>query len=219
MAKLNTAARALVAAARRSLRPTDADRVRIWDTLSLQLGNADLAQSSIQLAAPSVGSLWPKLWFLAAGAGAVVMALSIAEHQTRTPLPTPVERQAVPVEAKLPAAPDPGLPIEAAPAAQPETELASVRRSPAKTAAKPELDSLREEAALLSLAQKELLADRLNSAISLVDEHHRKFPNGQLKAERAILVNRLVTARKLTSQSGAGTLGARTDESSQAGSR
>ena len=188
MTDLSSKARALVAAGRAGYRPSPVDRERVAAALRTHLGPAELpAQPSPQIAAPprslatTIGS--KGLWGFAVGLGLVGGALFFALRPNPTVTqPTIASAQAVSSTAPAASAPssDPdstnALPIASSSALPVTSALPAV--SSTRT------DGLAQEVALLSRATSALRAGRAAEALSLLNEHQRKFEKGPLSEGR-----------------------------------
>jgi hypothetical protein len=108
-----------------------------------------------------------------AGAGVFVML------RTKAPPTSPAATAAVEPDS-VPQEPVDQL-RESAPSAVPQEQPSDEKRAPS---APRSLDSLAEEVALLSQASADLHAGRPTAALTVLDEHQRKFPHGGLVQER-----------------------------------
>jgi len=182
MSRLSPEADELVRAGRDALRPSDADRERVFQALLPQIGSGAgpvQAPSSIP-PAPAVTGTFLKistvLVALGVTGGAMFLALRTQQQQQQ---PKPVANAPV-RSAAMPHAPAAQTP-ESAPTAAPQAEPAE---KPAPVTART-ADSLAEEVAILSRASAELRAGRPAAALTALDEHRRKFPRGVLTQERS----------------------------------
>jgi hypothetical protein len=182
MSRLSPDAEELVRAGRDALRPSDADRERVFQALLPQIGSGAgpiQAPSSIPPAPAATGTLVKISMVLVAlgvAGGAVFLAV---RTQQQAPPPKPVVNVPVTVAA-APPAPAAQLPESTqtiAPRAEPEAQRAPVAPRAA--------DSLAQEVAILSRASAELRAGRPAAALTALDEHQRKFPRGVLTQERS----------------------------------
>ena len=167
-------------AGRSALRPTDADRERVFQALQPRLGgNLDPGGvAGLSTAPPAAGVTIAKLT-------AAIVALSVAGAgvfimlRTNAPPASPAATAPVASEANLQRPVD-QVP-ESAPFAVAQAQPSDEKRAPA--APRP-ADNLAEEVALLSQASADLHAGRPAAALTVLDEHRRKFPHGALVQER-----------------------------------
>jgi hypothetical protein len=169
MSELSPRARALFEAGRRSLQPTDQDRLRNLQALAQHIEGLELtAEPAPRASTPASALGWPGIAAIAVGialVGAGVFQLA----SSKSP-PAPVV-----VVASAPLASTPVLP---APAQQvPAPSAAGALGDPAG-------DRLAEEVALLSEAERDLRAGQYQDALRVLNEHRRKFPQGALAQER-----------------------------------
>jgi len=180
MAEMSSGAEKLVEAGRAALKPTDADRERVFAALVPRLGG-DLGASSANAAAKA-GVAKATLFKLSAalvGLGLVGGGLYLGTR----PEPPPPAGPVVPAPVK--AAPAPEAPVAPAPenaAPVSPREEPAAKRTPASSRS---ADSLAEEVAILSRASAELRAGRPAAALSALEEHQRAFPSGALAQERS----------------------------------
>lgn len=200
--ELSHEASSLVRAGRSALRPSAADKARVRQTLEQQLSVPGASRPFTEGATSDAGSaLLPKLGVGVVGLATLVTAAvllwpeaPVAPTHTSAPTSSPVIAPQLPehTETAPPptATPSPSLPAPA------ETEAVSPTPAPSGHTGKrpPSSDRLREEVALMTRAQKEFQAQRLKSALALVDEHQRKFPSGALVQERVTLRARVLCA-------------------------
>jgi hypothetical protein len=176
---LNPKAEELVQAGRAALRPTEADRERVFQALQPRLGDnprpdierlstapAKVSVAIAKLAAAIVG-------MSVAGAGLFVM-LRPTVRPASPAAPAALASGAVPQETV-------DQVREGAPAAVPQGQPSDEKRAPAVPRS---LDSLAKEVAILSQASADLHAGRPAAALTVLDEHQRKFPHGGLVQER-----------------------------------
>ena len=144
------------------------------------------------LPASSLVKLMP--WLV--GSGAMVLAGAVTlVAQRRAPAPGAVPSQPTMIAAPPPAAPDP------APAPRPESETPAQTKSPPPASAthgapaeasSASEDALAGEAKLLNQAH-DVMATDPRKALAIAGEHAKRYPHGQLAAERElILVQALV---------------------------
>ena len=181
MARLTSEAEELVRAGRDALRPSDADRERVFQALLPQLGPTTgprpvSGPSSIPPAAAK-GTL-VKLLTVLVGFGVVGAGLYLALR--KEPPPARPGALAPATSAARPPAPVDPMP-ESAPTVLPQAESVEKRAPVAQRPA----NSLAEEVAILSRASAELHAGRPAAALTVLDEHRRKFPRGVLAQERS----------------------------------
>jgi hypothetical protein len=182
--------RSLIEAGRKAFQPTTADRERVLSALRARIPTegGNLGGPSGPAAAPAAKGL---AWF---GASAAVgLAVVAAVFVSRTPDETPpapsasVARLGVPaVETTTLRPPAGNVAPQAAPA--PTATIGSMAAATPSSvripAARPSSDRLAEEVAILSRAESERHAGRLASALTVLEEHRRKFPRGSLAQER-----------------------------------
>jgi hypothetical protein len=178
---LNPKAEELVRAGRSALRPTDADCERVFQALQPRLGSTlePKGVEGLSTAPPTASVTIAKLTaaivaMSVAGAGIFIML------RTNTLPASPAATAPVASEATLQGPVD-QVP-ESAPFAVPQAQPSDEKRAPA--APRP-ADNLAEEVALLSQASADLHAGRPAAALTVLDEHRRKFPHGALVQERA----------------------------------
>ena len=180
MTELGSEAHALLTAGRGAFKPTGADRMRVLQALQVRLGDgvgaADHGGSPATTSAG--GGAWGTLPAAVAGlgiVGALVFSLPPRAHLSGA--------QVVPqpVVAVAPAPPrQPMVESERPPAVVPPLVAPDERAAPSRRPT----DRLAEEVAILSRAETDLHAGRLTTALRVLDEHQRKFPNGALSQER-----------------------------------
>ena len=201
MTELTPRARALFEAGRRSLEPKVGDQERVLSALSARIGGldpgGDATRSATRSATPSAptnapanatGLGWPSLAAIAVGL-AVTGAGLFALFRPATPAPVAPARSDLPVTIAS-SAPNPAT--TAAPVAEPPAAGNSLPLEPVelpRAGARPSVpaepsDRLAAEVAILSDAERDLHAGQYQSALVLLDEHRRKFPNGTLAQER-----------------------------------
>ncbi len=183
----------LVREGRQALRPTDADKARVFAALQnrMAVGETPTLETSptpITGGTAAGGMSSGKLATLTASMVAAVVALvmytrSEPELAPVAPLPSVSTR----IEA-VSVAPDTENVSPVGETTAPRLEpvapaTVSVRPVPRN----PESDRLAEEVALLTRAQKDFHAGNFKGALSAVDEHRRKFPKGTLVQERVNL--------------------------------
>lgn len=185
MSDLSPRARSLFEAGRGSHQPSAADRERVFASLSARIGGAGPEPREtppVRGGGLSFPAISAAVFGLAvAGAGAFALFHAAA------PTPVAVAASTVPAPSTLAVAPPP--------AALPTPADSAVVGSPVETAEQPRPgarsitaaagnDRLAEEVAILSQAERDLNAGNYQSALRLLDEHRRKFPNGTLTQER-----------------------------------
>jgi predicted Zn-dependent protease len=179
LSHLNPKAEELVRAGRAALRPTDADRERVFQALQPRLGGNVEPQGIEPLStAPAKASLTIGKLTAALVAMSVAGAAVYALLQSKVPPVNPAAQGAVTLEA-IPQAVDPRP--ETTPPSAPHGPSADEKRAPA---APRSADSLAKEIAMLSQASADLHAGRPAAALTVLDEHQRKFPHGELVQER-----------------------------------
>jgi predicted Zn-dependent protease len=178
LSHLNPKAEELVRAARAALRPTDADRERVFQALQPRLGNLEPQGIEPLSTAPAKASLTIGKLTAALVAMSVAGAVVYALLQSKVPPVNPAAQGAVTLEA-IPQAVDPTP--ETTPPSAPHGPSSDEKRAPA---APRSADSLAKEIAMLSQASADLHAGRPAAALTVLDEHQRKFPHGELVQER-----------------------------------
>jgi TolA-binding protein len=173
MSELSPRGQALLHASRAALRPGNEDRERVLAGLRERLGSA-----AIRAARRPPRAMWLLGAAALLGAGAA-LAFGLGagrqhvEVARSVPAAVPVAQPASsPASARLPEAPAPAVTSASGGAVPPPP---SRRATP---------DRLAEEVALLSQAAKDLRAGHAASALSALNEHQKKFPNGALSQER-----------------------------------
>jgi TolA-binding protein len=130
------------------------------------------------------------------GGGAVVLAGAMAlVVQRRVPAPEGAPSQPTAIAAPAPAVPDPALPETPESQTTPDTKAhapsSSGRSAPPEASSTPE-DALAGEARLLNQAH-DVMATDPRKALAIASDHAKRYPHGQLAAERElILVQALV---------------------------
>lgn len=189
---LSKEAKELVREGRQALRPTDADKARVFAALNNRIAGVDApphAKPQVDPVAPGTGLTAGKLTALTVGVvAAVTAAVFYGMNQPETSLPAVVAT--APQNTEAPPLQDvPGLVSElpddlAAPAAPNDVQNAGAARASGRDG---ESSRLAEEVALLTRAEKEFHSGNLKQALASVDEHRRKFPKGKLVQERVNL--------------------------------
>lgn len=201
MSDLSEGGKALVQAARRADRPSDADRKRVLAALQARLGDAALLGASASEAPRAVASgvSFARSKLLKWGfVGSTVLVAGVAlfvprfthESEQAEPKPSVSVASAVTTPVAVPPRTEPDLPTSpnprsdepaAASIATPEGARRSIAapKAPARSR-----DGLTEEVALLSRAETELHAGRPAKALVALAEHQRRFPRGALAEER-----------------------------------
>ncbi len=182
----------LVREGRQALRPTDADKARIFAALQhrMAVGETPALETSpgpITGGTAAGGMSSGKLATLTASMVAAVVALVMytrAEPEQSLVPPEP----SVPMRIEAVSAPDTEnvSPVGETTAPRPEP-VVSATVSARPVARSTESDRLAEEVALLTRAQKEFHAGNFKSALAAVDDHRRRFPKGTLVQERVNL--------------------------------
>lgn len=193
MSRLSPEAGQLVRAGRSVLRPSDADRERVFQGLLPRVGESPGTEDgTAQLSrAASAKATLVKLSSVLVGLGIAGGALFFALRpeppaNATAAAPAGVEPSSpADVAASEPEEPEPSPPAGLGKARQsptPEPRARATRRAPTPPRSE---DSLAREVALLSRAGVELHAARPAAALEALDEHARRFPNGVLAQERA----------------------------------
>jgi hypothetical protein len=159
----------LLRVGRESFKPSDADRARVFESLSAQIGDVGLVGG---LSTTAAKSAWLPLSATVVGLGLLGGGLYLAfSPQPSAPPTKPAPVDPPVVEPKLDApAEEPKLPA-------PRTTGGNVSTG--------RVDHLAEEVAILSRAGADLHSGRAASALKALDEHQRKFPGGALSQERS----------------------------------
>ena len=156
------------------------------------------ARLSAQIAAmgalPALSLVKVMPWLVGGGAMLLAGAMTLVV-QRRAPLPQVAPAVPDAISAPAPVAPDPALaetPQLQAPAIEPKSPPSNAGRgAPAEASSAPE-DALAGEANLLNQAHVAMSTDP-RKALTIASEHARRYPHGQLAAERElILVQALV---------------------------
>jgi hypothetical protein len=168
-------AQELLRAGQESFKPSEADRARVFESLSAQIGDAGLVGG---LSTTAAKSAWLPLSATVVGLGLLGGGLYLAF----SPEPSPPPSAPVVVQAATPTEPVPVAPPPVEPKAAPVVELKPPAPRSAPTA---RVDHLAEEVAILSRAGSELHSGRAAGALKALDEHQRKFPGGALSQERS----------------------------------
>jgi hypothetical protein len=178
MSRLTAEAEGLVRAGRDALRPTDADRERVFQALLPQVGGVEGAGGADGLVqAPTAAkAMLVKISAVVVGLGVAGGGLFVALREESTPTAAPVTAPAEPPRV----APAPTGDAPADVPAVPEPPSVEKRAPAASRSA----DSLAQEVAILSRAGAELHAGRPATALKTLEEHQRKFPGGVLAQER-----------------------------------
>lgn len=181
MSELSVKARELVSAGKGALRPSDADRDRVFQALQGKLGGAATGpgDATAPLRAAPAAKGWALLAMGVVGAGIVGTLLVNSAPPDASPAASASSPAAslstsalAPVEPPA-QAPEPKSPLPVEPnAALPQP---SSRRAP---------DRLAEEVAILARAAADLRGGRAADALSALNEHQSKFPKGALTQER-----------------------------------
>lgn len=196
--ELSQDARELVGAGRRALRPSELDKQRVFAALSARMPPMGV-QEQAQSLATTFDALIPVK--VMGGVGALA-ALFVAAYLLQRPKAVNVvESTVLPNEvARVPEviAPIPVTTLGHSAVERPITssnpipQKHTVSQSPKRTVA-PAGERLGEEAALLMQAEKEYHAGRLRDALTIANEHARRFPSGVLKQEEAKLRERVLS--------------------------
>jgi hypothetical protein len=196
---LSKEAASLVQAGRTALRPSQVDKVSVRRALEQHFALQSVAPLG-ESAVTKTAAIWPKALGVAAVIGASTIGAVLlwpSDHDQSLEFT---------FEAKSPSnAPllsDPSMTLEVGFAAPQPSQTAPLQPSTTEARSEPtsvdssrsRSDRLREEVALLTRAQKEFQANRLSTALSLTDEHRRKFSRGALIQERVKLRVRVLCA-------------------------
>jgi hypothetical protein len=200
MSDLSSGGKALVQAARKADRPSDADRERVLVALRARLGDAAVLATGVAqvpVATGAAAAVRSKLlkwgWIgptavLVAGAWWFVPRIGQPSDKAMPAPSASVSALNVPKAVVAPDSAAPGAaPTLGAPdVASGSTLLPTAAGSRPVDAQKPPRsgDGLAEEVALLSRAETELRAGRPAKALLALAEHQRKFPRGALAEER-----------------------------------
>jgi hypothetical protein len=183
LTNLTPKAEELVKAGREALRPSEADRKRVFHALLPQLGGGlgagGVNAPSTAPAAPAAASgvavkVATAIAVIGVAGGGLFLALQKEPPSARPLAPAPVASASA-LKPRIEQAP------ETPPAALPRAESAE-KRAPVPSS-RP-ADSLAEEVAILSEASAALHGGRPAAALKLLDEHRKKFPRGALGQER-----------------------------------
>jgi len=180
MANLNASASAVIRAGRIGLTPPDGERERLEALIEHRLA-AFVPHVTVN-SAPPLSDKWRRL-ALAVGVGALGGTASLWSTPKHIDSPVLEGRTTSPKEPARDVAPLSSA-DSAAPKLAPPGEVLSVTRRVEPQAAVPTSDGLAREVALLSRATSLLRAGRPADALSLLNEHQRKFPKGMLEIER-----------------------------------
>lgn len=192
MTDLSQELQQLVQAGRLASRPTEGDAERVFAGLEARLGiaagvaagamAASIARDGYRVLAAKIASVTATSVALIAGGMLVVQSLS-RENAPQAEGAANLTHSVVLAPSVEAPAPKPSQTLPATtPAAesQPRTEATSLS---ARGSSRPR-DSLSEEVAILTRAERELHSGRAESALRLLSEHERKYRNGKLAEER-----------------------------------
>jgi hypothetical protein len=181
---LSFRAAAVVNAGRGALRPSAADRERVSAALRACLGDAALPLEAGALTSLFSASAWAKVSAIGAAVGIIGGATFLASRDSGSAQRRYLD-SARPDSAHVsPAAPVPSILARGTSSEPTAPKLAAAE--PNAGAARRPSDRLAQEVAILSQATSALHAGRAASALSAIDEHQRKFPNGLLAEERRV---------------------------------
>jgi hypothetical protein len=200
MADLRPDARALIRAGRTAFRPQPSDRERVLQSLTQALGESASVGAAHRTQPPAsvVGQSAVRSWVLGGlGALAVSAGIVVATHPwtrattasspTSTPMATPIPASEPAFSTAIPSLSAEDLPlqrrVEGLPRSQRPGPQLSIARQPLSAHAVL-ADSLPEEVSLLSKAEQQLNAGRVDEALRTLGEHERRFPSGALAEER-----------------------------------
>jgi hypothetical protein len=176
---LNSKAEELVRAGRAALRPTDADRERVFQSLAPRLAGPSGSEVIERLSTTpaKAGATLTKLAAAIVGVSVAGAAVFVV-YRTKSPPAAPAVTAAIQSDVPPQELVDP-IP-ETVPLAPPQEPTPNEKRAPAARS----LDSLAKEVEMLSEASADLHAGRPAAALTVLDEHQRKFPHGGLVQER-----------------------------------
>jgi hypothetical protein len=196
MSELSPEAASLIASERDAQNPSPADRARLRGKLTRELGAAAFlagvagvamqpTAQAASVAKASALSLSAKLGLVGLCAAVIggAAAFTLRGDQTKTTqrahvaVRAPEVVQAPSVEAAAPPAPE----LEAAVTDAKPADRASKQPKPS---AEPRSNTLGEEIALLSSSQQALRENRFADALTIVEKHETRHPNGALRIER-----------------------------------
>ncbi len=191
MTELSREARELIAAGRSALLPTQEDRSRVTQILSKRMAAAGLGVlASVKLAQGMMSGKSLTILTSMVGVLGLVGVLGtvayFARHSGRTAAPAPIMVAVVPSAQQQPSLPASAGRQSSDPeaAATPISSPSSKTESAARISKSPG-DSLGEEVAILSRAERELHNGRPALALKALDEHQRRFASGALAPERS----------------------------------
>ena len=208
MTDLSREARAVIDAGKNAFLPTNADRLRLTQLLVARVGAASLGVAANAQVASSMmpGHFLVSLGKIIGTIGLVSVAggaLYFANHGAapRSPATVVTQPAAVP---EVPSAEVPN-PIEASEPAKVESAVSNqpIRAEQALRPVKSQGDSLGEEVAILTRAEKELHNGRPAAALKALDEHQRRFASGALAQERSAARIQALCALGRTSEAAA----------------
>ena len=155
--------------------------------------DARLAAQIGSLGSLSVSSLVKLVPWLAVGGGGLLFVAAVAlVAERQAPGPVPPQPPPAPLEAPAPADPVPSAPVVALSSAEANAARPSAPRGTPAERAKVSEDTLAGEAKLLNQAHAVMATDP-RKALAIGNEHAKRYPRGQLAAERElILVQALV---------------------------
>jgi hypothetical protein len=189
MSELSPELQQLVHAGKIATRPSEADRQRVYRSLEARLGLAGgiagatvagFGSEGVRRVSLKVASFISAGVILVVGAG--VLVYSSYPRADRYPAAPSVSTVAEP---KADSTPTVSMQIPQVAPAQVATPLdeTPTKNVTSRAAARPR-DSLAEEVALLTRAEKELHAGRAQGALQLLNEHERRYKSGLLAEER-----------------------------------
>jgi hypothetical protein len=155
--------------------------------------DAQLAAQIGSLSALPASSVVKIVPWLALGGGGLLLVGAVAlVTQQQAPGPLSPPAPPAPVEAPVPPDPVPSAPVLALPPAAAISARPSMPRAKPTEASNPSEDTLAGEAKLLNQAHAVMATDP-RKALAIGNEHAKRYPRGQLAAERElILVQALV---------------------------
>jgi hypothetical protein len=182
MSNLSPSARRLLEAGRRAYQSQPGDRERVTSALRARLGPEALPLPAAPSASPRLGR-W-QLAGAAIGTGVVATLVTLWALDARPAAKTPQLTAAAPAAAPLaPLAPPVAAPAPPAADEPARATPAQAARAPAaRSGGRP--DALAQEVQLLARATRNMRAGQAARALTVLDEHQRRFPSGVLSEER-----------------------------------
>lgn len=192
MSDLSPELQQLVQAGRLASRPTEGDAERVFVGLEARLGIAagiaggamvaNVARGGYRALAAKIASV------TAASVGLIAGGMLVAQSLSRSNAPQAegaanVTHSVVLAPSVEALAPNPSQTLPATTPAADSQQRSEATSLSARGSSRPH-DSLSEEVAILTRAEKELHSGRAASALRLLSEHERKYRNGKLAEER-----------------------------------